>query len=70
MDTITTQRTSKPIKVSLFLSVSLFWFGLLSWFLPHGHTSEVLGISWAAAATIAGGVWYGGTKVCVWWQHG
>jgi hypothetical protein len=44
--------------------------GLLSWLLPHGHSSELLGISWAAAATIAGGVWYVITKVMVWWQHG
>jgi hypothetical protein len=48
----------------------LFWFGLFSWFLPHGHTSEVLGIFWAAAATIAGMVWYVITKVMIWWDHG
>jgi hypothetical protein len=70
MGIITTQRTSKPLKAQLFLSVSLFWFGLLSWFLPHGHTSEVLGISWAATATIAGGAWYVVINVCVWWEHG
>jgi hypothetical protein len=66
---INAQRTSKPLKAQLFLSVSLFWIGLLSWFLPHGHSSEVLGISWAAAATIAGGVWYVITKVMIWWEH-
>ena len=68
--TITTQRTSKPLKAQLFLSVSLFWFGLLSWLLPHGHTSEVLGISWAAAMMILGGVYYFGVKVMIWWGHG
>ena len=67
---VTTQSTSKPLKAQLFLSVSLFWFGLLSWFLPHGHSSDVLGISWAAALAILGGVWYVGTKVMIWWEHG
>ena len=67
--TITTQRTSKPLKAQLFISVSLFWFGLLSWFLPYGHSSEVLGISWAAAMVFLGGAWYVGTKVMIWWEH-
>jgi hypothetical protein len=68
--TVTTQHTSKPLKAQLLISVSLFWFGLLSWFLPHGHSSEVLGISWATAATILGGVWYVRTKGMLWWEHG
>ena len=66
---ITTQCTSKPLWAQLFISVSLFWLGLFSWLLPHGHTSDVLGISWAAAVTILGGVWYVGVKVMIWWGH-
>ena len=68
--TVTTQRTRKKLKARLFLSVSLFWFGLLSWFLPHGHSFEILGLSWAAAAPIAGGIWIVGVKVMIWWEHG
>jgi hypothetical protein len=67
---ITTQRTSKPLKAQLLISTFLFWFGLLSYFLPHGHTSEVLGLPWSAVVMIIGGTWYMITKVMVWWQHG
>jgi hypothetical protein len=67
---VSIERTSKPLKAQLFLSAFLFWFGLLSWFLPYGHSSEVLGITWAAAVMILGGVWYVITKVMIWWGHG
>jgi len=70
-ETITTQRTSKPLKAQLLLSVCLFWFGLLSWFLPYGgalDTSE--GLSWSSAVMIVGGAWYVITKVMIWWEHG
>ena len=35
-DIVTTQRTSKTLKIQLLISAFLFWFGLLSWFLPYG----------------------------------
>jgi hypothetical protein len=70
MDTVTTQRTSKPLKAQLFLSVSLFWFGLLSWFLPYGGVLDATeGLSWSATVMIIGGVWYVVTKIQVWWNH-
>ena len=66
---VLTERTSKPLKAQLLISGFLFWFGLLSWFLPYGHTSEVPGLSWAATMMILGGVWYIVTRIGVWWQH-
>jgi hypothetical protein len=66
---VTTQRTSKPLKAQLAISAFLFGFGLLSWFLPYGHSSEILGISWAAAMMVIGGTWYVITKIMIWWQH-
>ena len=68
--TVTTQRTSKPLKAQLFLSSTLFWFALLSWFLPYGHSTDIAGLSWAAFAMIAGAVWYTAIKLAVWWHHG
>ena len=68
--TITTQRTSKPLKAQLLISVFLFWFGLLSWFLPYGGALESTeGLSWSATAMILGGIWHVITKVMIWWEH-
>ena len=68
--TVTTERTSKPLKAQLFLSAGLFWFALLSWFLPYGGAlDDSDGISWSAAAMMIGGVWYVITKVLIWWHH-
>ena len=68
--TITIQRTSKTLKAQLFLSTFLFWFGLLSWFLPYGGALDSSsGISWSAAAVIAGGIWFMITKILIWWNH-
>ena len=69
--TITTQRTSKPLKAQLVISAYLFWFALLSWFLPYGGAlDDTEGISWSATAMIIGGVWYVITKIMIWWNHG
>jgi len=68
--TITTQRTSKPLKAQLFLSAWLFWFALVSWFLPYGGAyGESEGWSWSATAIMIGGVWYFITKILIWWNH-
>ena len=66
---VTTQRTSKPLKAQLLISGMLFWFGLLSWFLPYGHSMDIGGLSWAATLMIIGGAWYVITKMMIWWQH-
>ena len=70
MTTVITQRTSKPLKAQLLISAMLFWFGLLSWFLPHGQTPEIAGLPWSSAAAITGAVWYVITKMVIWWEHG
>jgi hypothetical protein len=70
-DVVTTQRISKTLKARLFLSASLFWFGLLSWFLPYGGAlDDSEGLSWSASVMILGSVWYVITKILIWWQHG
>ena len=66
---VTIQRTSKTLKAQLFLSISLFWFALLSWFLPYGHSTEIGGMSWSAAMMLGGATWYVVTKVLIWWEH-
>jgi hypothetical protein len=67
---ITTQRTSKALKAQLFISAFLFWFGLLSWFLPYGGALDsTAGLPWSVTAMIIGGVWYMITKVLIWWHH-
>lgn len=65
----TTQRTSKPLKAQLFLSLFLILFGGMSWFLPYGHSTEIAGMSWTAFAVLAGAVWYVITKLFAWWHH-
>ena len=68
--TISTQRTSKPLKAQLFISLFLIMFGLLSWFLPYGGAlDETEGLPWSVTAMIIGGVWYMITKVLIWWNH-
>ncbi len=66
----TIELTSKPLKAHLALSAFLFWFGLLSCFLPHGHSAEIAGASWSAFAVIIGAVCYVGTRVMVWLGYG
>jgi hypothetical protein len=52
------------------ISSFLFWFGLLSFFLPYGGVLEPAeGLPWSVAAMIIGGVWYMIIKVLIWWQH-
>lgn len=67
--TITLEKTSKPLKAQLFLSLFTIAFGALSWFLPYGHSADLAEISWSAAVTFAGAVWYVVTRVLIWWQH-
>lgn len=66
---ITTQRTSKPLKAHLALSGFLFWFALLSWFLPYGHYMDVAGMSWSGCAVVIGAISYIATKMLIWWNH-
>ena len=69
-DIVTTQRTSKTLKIQLLISAFLFWFGLLSWFLPYGGALDnTKGLPWSATMMIIGGVWYVITKIGIWWQH-
>lgn len=63
------ERTSKTLKAQLMLSASLFWFALLSWFLPYGHSSDMGGIAWSTVMMIGGATWYVVTKVLIWWKH-
>ena len=68
--TIAIEKTSKPLKAQLVISSFLFWFGLLSWFLPYGGALDTTeGLSWSVTAMIIGGVWYMITKVLIWWNH-
>jgi hypothetical protein len=69
--TITAQRTSKKLKAQLFISAFVFWFGLLSWFLPYGGThGSTSGVSWSASVILVGGIWYSLTRLMIWWEHG
>jgi hypothetical protein len=66
----TTQRTSKPLKAQLLISSFLFWFSLLSFFLPYGGALDTTeGLPWSVTAMIIGAVWYMITKVLIWWHH-
>lgn len=57
---ITTQRTSKPLKLQLVLSAWLFWFGIIPLFI-YGEF-----YLWAV---VIGGAWYMIIRVLVWWHH-
>lgn len=68
--TITLQRTSKKLKAQLFLSAAIFWFALLSWFLPYGGALESKeGFPWSSIVMFFGAVWYFMTKFLIWWNH-
>ena len=69
MTTVTTQQTSKRLKIQLLISAFLCCFGILNWFLPYGHSMELGGVSWAAGMGILGAIWYVIIKVMIWWQH-
>ena len=56
---VTTQRTSKSLKAQLLISTCLFWFGLLSCFLPYGGALDATeGLSWSETVIVIGGFWY------------
>jgi len=57
-------------RTQLFLSIFLFWFSLLSFFLPYGGVdASAEGLPWSVTAMIIGGVWYMITKVMIWWNQ-
>jgi hypothetical protein len=58
--TVTTQRTSKALKVQLVLATWLFWLGILPIFF--------FGTLYLWAIVI-GGVWYMIISVLIWWHH-
>ena len=69
--TITTQRSSKPLKAQLVVAAFLFFFAGLSWFLPYGGPyDDGPGISWSATLMIISGTWYVSVKILIWWNHG
>ncbi len=59
-DTVTTQRTSKVLKVQLVISVFLFWYGPVLFFISGQINFSTM---------VIGGVWYVIIKLLIWWQH-
>lgn len=60
----TIELTSKSLKVQIFFSVALFILGIILFF-THIPFVAILGL----LIMLAGAVWFGITKIQIWWNH-
>ncbi|TXS90799.1 hypothetical protein FV139_17650 [Parahaliea maris] len=67
MGTITTERTSKPLKLHLALSIFLACFAGLGVFTFQDRDGSIA--DWTVYLFLAAFTWYVITKVRIWWNH-
>ena len=67
MNTTLTERTSKPLKLQLLLSLVAILFGGLGFFIYEN--SEGSFARWTIYLVAIGAIWYIVTKLRIWWNH-
>lgn len=67
-DNVTTQLTSKSLKLQSFLSATIFWIGLLLLTVGSDGRSDPA-VNMGTLAGAIGGLWWFITKVRIWWNH-
>jgi len=67
-NSVTTQLTSKKLKIQIIYSVSLFWLGLIGCCVA-AHAEYNIAAYIFLLCSLIGAIWHIATKVSIWWNH-
>ena len=68
---VTTQETSKKLKLHTIISAIMFWIGIFgSYFVMKSHSTEYpINTLFFFYLLAIGSIWYLYTKIKIWWHH-